>query len=272
MEAAFSLLLLVLSSSLVSGTYPELARRDKRELIINGKKISITEVPYQVALLIGGFPACGGSIIGRRLILSAGHCLQGQKKAKLKVRAGSSWRDKGGIVEKVARVVVHPKFSNTTGANDIALVLLDEPLKLDGANVSCAKIPEQGEKLPLGSVGKVSGWGRTTPKTGTGSIQLRSTYLTILPFDKCWTAYNEKKLNAKMQYCIGSPRSTGSCQGDSGGPFVVDKTVYGIVSWAESCAKTEYPTIYTDVGAFVQWIRESLVSISAQEELKCDVM
>lgn len=52
--------------------------RDER--IIGGKPISITEAPYQVALLsdyymIGVYiHTCGGSIINERVILSAAQC------------------------------------------------------------------------------------------------------------------------------------------------------------------------------------------------------
>jgi secreted trypsin-like serine protease len=45
-------------------------------------------------------------------------------------------------------------------------------------------------------------------------------------------------------------------QGDSGGPLLVNRTVVGLVSWAYGCAVPGYPTVYTRVSAYRQWIRE----------------
>jgi len=45
-------------------------------------------------------------------------------------------------------------------------------------------------------------------------------------------------------------------QGDSGGPLFVDGTVVGLVSWAYGCAVQGYPTVYTRVSAYRDWIRE----------------
>lgn len=44
-------------------------------------------------------------------------------------------------------------------------------------------------------------------------------------------------------------------QGDSGGPLIVNKKLVGLVSWAKACSLTEYPTVYTRVPAYVNWIK-----------------
>lgn len=49
-----------------------------------------------------------------------------------------------------------------------------------------------------------------------------------------------------------------SCNGDSGGPFVIDNTLYGIVSWGIECAHPDYPGVYTNVAYLMDWIQRYL--------------
>ncbi|KOX69184.1 Vitellin-degrading protease [Melipona quadrifasciata] len=45
---------------------------------------------------------------------------------------------------------------------------------------------------------------------------------------------------------------------DSGGPLVYNKVQIGIVSWGwyGSCAKPQYPGVYTRVSAIRQWVKD----------------
>ena len=43
-------------------------------------------------------------------------------------------------------------------------------------------------------------------------------------------------------------------QGDSGGPLTQGSTVYGVASWAASGCESDFPSVYTRVGAFKSWI------------------
>lgn len=49
-------------------------------------------------------------------------------------------------------------------------------------------------------------------------------------------------------------------QGDSGGPFIINKTLYGIVSHSLSpyCAKGD-PGVYVNVPYFVKWIMSTIL-------------
>lgn len=49
-------------------------------------------------------------------------------------------------------------------------------------------------------------------------------------------------------------------QGDSGGPLVVNGKLVGLVSWAKACSLTDYPTVYTRVSSYINWIKESMES------------
>ncbi|XP_053692367.1 trypsin 3A1-like [Sabethes cyaneus] len=274
MEVVYSILL-VFGAFLVGEIIPQQLRRDKRNLIIGGKKILITQAPYQAALFVNGGFICGGSIISARWILTAGHCLPGKAKDNRTVRVGSKLRNAGGVERKVLQAIRHPAYAaneSVVALHDIALLLLGEPLDFDGSHISCVTLPEKGEKLAVGSEGHVSGWGRTdlsAPVTDT----LRAAYSTILPFKQCQEAYTRYSLKVyeEEQYCIGDVGDDkGSCRGDSGGPFIVDRTIYGVVSWGQNCTDTNFPGVYTDVSTYVQWIRDTVASKSSPEDLKCN--
>ncbi|OXB70881.1 UNVERIFIED_CONTAM: hypothetical protein H355_005332, partial [Colinus virginianus] len=55
--------------------------------------------------------------------------------------------------------------------------------------------------------------------------------------------------------------------GDSGGPLVCPSedgsgfyTLHGITSWGLGCGRKSYPGVYTNVGVFVDWIKQSVNS------------
>lgn len=46
-------------------------------------------------------------------------------------------------------------------------------------------------------------------------------------------------------------------QGDSGGPLTVDGVLVGLVSWALGCARVSYPTVFTRVSEYIDWIEKN---------------
>src|SRR5438552_1897808 len=63
-------------------------------------------------------------------------------------------------------------------------------------------------------------------------------------------------------YAVGGD----ACYGDSGGPLVHRDTVtgswvlYGVVSWGDSCNKTDRPGVYHYIPASVDWIRTTIAN------------
>ncbi|XP_017047468.2 trypsin delta-like [Drosophila ficusphila] len=136
------------------------AARDSRpeERIIGGHAILIEYVPWQVSLLKNMFHICGGAIQSDRVILTAAHCVVGKKLEDLSIRAGSSVLKKGGQVVKVLKAIPHAKYVFETVPFDIAVLILESPLKF---NSRVQKIDIADETPPVGNMTLVTGWGCT---------------------------------------------------------------------------------------------------------------
>lgn len=46
----------------------------------------------------------------------------------------------------------------------------------------------------------------------------------------------------------------GPCQGDTGNSLVYNEELIGMMSWSYGCGVWKYPTVYTDVTKFRDWI------------------
>ena len=85
--------------------------------------------------------------------------------------------------------------------------------------------------------------------------------LPLVGEQACLDAYPRAAIDGRT-LCAGlKSGDVDSCQGDSGGPLVVrdgDEWVQvGVVSWGISCAKPGKYGVYTNVGAFAEWVNET---------------
>merc|ERR1712173_216312 len=99
--------------------------------IVGGTEAYAAEFPHQIALLrggVGGSLMCGGSLVAENMVVTAGHCCDGQSASRLGVRVGnhhlySDDPDQADIA--VSRVSLHPQYDSWTIENDICLLELE---------------------------------------------------------------------------------------------------------------------------------------------------
>jgi secreted trypsin-like serine protease len=230
--------------------------------------------------------ACGGTIIGRDLVLTAAHCVatgrflppnESRVFDDRRVRVGSLLIGRGGETRAIVGMVIHQGYTGLgTGLpNDIALLLLksDEPVRLGVPSLKVAStFPKSGSTLAG------LGWGFTQSVArganinlnGSNQVQHNPQMLQVAQLEVIGATDCNKRVNAKLQVgmlCLVTPRSvtasggrpTFSCRGDSGGPLVrnyrsSDEELVGLTSWSLGCGDKNTPSVYTDVAYFSRWV------------------
>lgn len=165
--------------------------------IVGGENVSITSFPWQVSLVGVEGHFCGGSIIGRKVILTAAHCIRNEGNPDyeqfIKVRIGTSQRQRGGFLRSIKKIIVHEFFNMPTlYNNDIALVILKYPLMFT-RSVQQIDLIFFNEQLEDNTNVTVSGWGsRELPDDPDLPDQLQAVTVPIVNWDTCVERYEEE--------------------------------------------------------------------------------
>lgn len=229
--------------------------------IVGGKPINIRQVPWQIALYINGYLACGGSIISRHWVLTAAHCVN--SGGSFAIRAGSPSARGGGQIRFAAVVVINGAYNVQTMNQDIALIRVRSPFKWT-SRVRRIKLARPNTQLPPRYF--VSGWG-TLSSNGATPTRIRGVTLRTVNRSVCRQKYNAANIQiTKHMICAASPGKD-ACQGDSGGPLVYKNIQYGIVSFGIGCANANYPGVYTNLRRQYRWIRKVIRRVGGQMPL-----
>ncbi|KDR09772.1 Plasma kallikrein [Zootermopsis nevadensis] len=239
---------------------------NRKQRIVGGQVTKVNEFPWVVELMKRGKFYCAGSLITRRHVLTAAHCVDGYNAKDIRAVLGEHDRvsktETVTVERKLARAIVYANFSILTFNNDIAVLELESPVELN-ATVRPACLPADGTKNYVGRMGIVVGWGRTDERRPT-STALRKVAVPIMSKEECSkSGYSNNRITENM-FCAGYPDGKkDACQGDSGGPLHVDgergfMEAVGIVSWGRGCARPYFPGIYTKVANYLDWIHQQI--------------
>ncbi|KAJ2402678.1 hypothetical protein GGI23_000539 [Coemansia sp. RSA 2559] len=225
--------------------------------VIGGTDASQGEYPFMAFLMVddGSLTAfCGGTIIARQWILTAGHCvvdeasevgnalaanltaqrhkapaLQRMKKggkargaftavkaSKVKVGVGNVYNAQTRKYA-VSKVYMHPDLNLDYFDNDVALLKLKKKLSF-GAAVQPIHIDTDAVADGLTVTGV--GWGKTTLASQTTAAALQQVDLRIGDEALCKRIRPEFDSNNGDYICVTTPDGRDTCSGDSGGPLL----------------------------------------------------
>ncbi|XP_074114933.1 serine protease ea-like isoform X1 [Cotesia typhae] len=252
--------------------------------VYGGKIASIFEHPW-MALLIYFHRGrkkfgCGGTIISKRYILTAAHCITDLPSGQFLIgaRIGEhDWSTKRDCdMDKdgeeilcsddpykdflVQSIKFHPDFKLSTLRNDVGLIRLHKNIDFFPINTKPICLPiEQNQKMDYKTL-TVTGWGAT--EFDILSKKLLRVEVQPLSIEKCTQALGPNSaIIWYKEICAVGINGGDSASGDSGGPLLAtdryrnDARViqHGIVSYGMN----NYG-IYTSVLYYMDWILDNL--------------
>ncbi|XP_011155953.3 chymotrypsin-1-like [Solenopsis invicta] len=221
--------------------------------IIGGNDAPIGKYPHHVALIYRGNFRCGGSIINKRYILTAAHCVNVVDDARdLEVHAGTIYLNQKGDVYQAESVVWHPGFDMIRLNYDVGLIRLTKDIVYTDV---VKPIPIAEEDIAVTDLPcVVSGWG-VTRLDGPTPNTLQEIALKVYSPEKC--KLQEWRVTDN-HICTLTKAGEGVCYGDSGSALLANGVQIGIASFVNPCALGD-PDKFAKVSAFKDWIKEHMV-------------
>jgi len=251
-------LAIILAIVAISSALPRpYLQRQIHPRIVGGEPATPHEFPYMVSLLYFGSHICAGAIIRGDAVLTVAHCIVGEASS-LSIKAGKhNLREQESTEQTryVTAVHVHPNYqSQTDFSNDIAVLRVQPPFVMTG---EVGPIPVAPANHTATGPASIIGWGSLREEGSLPDI-LYKAEVPIMTDNECRASYGSTNFESHMM-CAGFPQGgVDSCTGDSGGPLTANDRSYrylaGLMSWGYGCARPGYPSVYTEVSNFADFI------------------
>lgn len=236
--------------------------------IVGGEPVVVADHPWVASLQglpWGDFSAfysqhqCGASIIAPDWVLTAAHCTDGQRQVEMRVVIGGGDVTPQDLTEQqllpVAAVYQFADYDDSSLDQDLTL------LYVPGARASIYAQPAtaaQTNALRQGDLLRVVGYGITEDNdVSTRLLGVDQPFRGIGQGCTSVPVWGADWLTDNM-LCAGAVAGEDSCQGDSGGPLFVrsGNTViqHGLVSWGFAECGERYPSVYTRLANYGDWL------------------
>ncbi|XP_074657056.1 uncharacterized protein LOC141910238 [Tubulanus polymorphus] len=223
--------------------------------VLNGRPATAGKWPWTVSLRLNNQHICGGTLVGKDLVLTAGHCIKKSDPiSSYTVALGTTKKshpDGNRVTAELAEIWVHPHY--TKDLYDMAALRLKRPLNFtDRIRPACLPGRER-EMFTSSSICYTIGWG-DIDSNGGGTEDLQEGKMKLISLNRCNSSWHGTIHD--VQLCAGYESGTMSvCQGDSGGPLVCQDsaerwTLVGITSFFHSpngCGNSKLPNGFSDV-------------------------
>ena len=166
------------------------------ETVAGGEKVTEDEpLPWMAFICVFNenfeCEACGGSLISKHHILTAGHCVENKTIDEVVVTMGShnaikSLKERNWLT--LAAITIYPGYNLVTGikyenAPDIAILTLEQPVELNAAvNTICLG---DGLSQYVDTKATVSGWGYVPSEKKTSGQKLMKVEVSVISNVEC---------------------------------------------------------------------------------------
>lgn len=242
-------------------------------LIVKGNDYTRGTWPWTVALMLRRNNQqkffCGGVLIAKTKVLTAGHCIQDKEREALLARDvlmlfgvhDLNNRNQNGVYSASASsIVMHPDW-NPYGERydaDIAVINVEDEIPYTRF---IKPICIASNEMQV-TEGWVTGWGKSEDESKLHENVPKVLKVPIWTNEHCFLeALEFSKLASKRTLCAGSRDGTGVCNGDSGGGLFVKSGdafyLKGLISASlvkqGKCDVSNF-ALYTNVNKFTDWI------------------
>ncbi|XP_018332511.1 brachyurin-like [Agrilus planipennis] len=243
----------------IAPTGPHKLASSEEVKIVGGNEASKNSLPYQVflRLIYDTYTSfCGASLISRRYVLTAAHCLVDDLVSLEVILGAHNIQQRESTQQRIptSTFKVHEQYNNQPAQNDLGVVYLPTPANLN-QYVQLIALPSRADvsKSFVGSQAVASGWGYTSQSNPGISDVLRYINVSIIANNVCRDALGSQVTNKII--CSGGAGRKGACSGDSGGPLVVSGKLVGVTAFVSgSGCEAGEPTAFQRVTSFLDWI------------------
>ncbi|KAM4703010.1 acrosin-like [Rhinophrynus dorsalis] len=257
------------------GLRPQIVEEAFQGRIVGGTDAKPGKWPWTVSLQkrswLNYYHTCGGTLLNKQWVLSAGHCFKPNEKWKAVIGINQFTKQKMYTqIRKVAEIYVHESYSENNTQYDIALLKLNKPIEYDYvAWPACLPL----NTTPVESMTDcfIAGWGHKKEGRRVVSDILQEARVEQIFTPLCNSTYWYNGKIHISNLCAGYEQGeVDSCQGDSGGPLMCRRKgekyyyVIGVTSWGQGCARKRRPGVYISIRYFFNWIIDKILSVDGE--------
>ncbi|KAH8401576.1 hypothetical protein KR009_006681, partial [Drosophila setifemur] len=232
--------------------------------IMGGDTTQITSHPWMASLRVDSQHICGGTLINRKFVLTAAHCIADSNRIKVRLggygTATSVQSGKCLLLSEdfdVEFALISSQYNSVYQEYDFGLLKLNRRVEYKDHILPICIVLDKNWRQYIDNIMYLTGtgWGRTEDEGDSGL--LRTVDLRRQSQDTC--RYHTNGILMSNQFCAGNWDSN-LCNGDSGGP--VGALVphgnghrfiqIGIASFTNT--QCEKASVFTDLLSHVDWI------------------
>lgn len=218
--------------------------------------VPLNKAPWLSSFTFSLGQKCLAVAISDQFSLTSAECVYNAKLTEL------NYTTIFGATHKVSKVFIHPKWSNGSIENNIAVIKLKQSSLLNSFNIDSIALPQDNAwRSHQSNSIVVNGW-RMVDDDIFDNVTLKKSELSLSSKSHCQSTYG--MLNYDKLLCVDSSKNAGVCQGDSGGPMTVTvdgkHVLVGLTSFgpASGCVNDQ-PRVFTNINTYLDWIQKKIM-------------